>query len=697
MSTQIKYKMKTVIHFLILMLFMACQPDKINLENLLEEMVDREVVARFPSPEYKTLQYSSYDRLSVDPNQPNWFSNADRSFFLRKEINQGREEWVMMDQEGPGAIVRIWMTFGGKGRGEGTLRFYFDGDSIPEIEGNAYDIYNSGMLGPDPLATSVSKLSPVTERGQNLYLPLPFNKSCKITYQTENVFEQGNQDNRGESVYYAINYRKYSEDVKVESFSMKALREAEEMVKRVNNTLLTGLEDLDLSKYEEHASEKLLKPGQDLVESFEGSKAVRSIRLTLAAKDLPSALRRTILEIGFDDKQTVWCPAGDFFGTGYQIRPLKTWYSQVDEEGSMQAVWVMPFKENCNFRIRNIGDQEVNVSLSVHLDKWKWDERSMHFGAGWQQYTQLFTTKNFGHKEKGDPFDLNYVELEGKGMYVGDVLTLFNTTYKWWGEGDEKIYVDGERFPSHFGTGTEDYYGYAWGGESEKFTHPFIAQPDETGNPKPGYVVNLRVRSLDAIPFDEKLKVDMEMWHHQATTINYAPACFYYLRPGAVSNLGPNKEDALAKLVFEKRDIIPDSIISGKIEAENTFYSNSTGNNPPRMIESFYGNLSLSGHKNVSWKNSNPGDTINFVFTSTSQQSYYTTLHLNTGKNFGKYKILMNDKETGKIIDLESHSPGKKEVGLGELSLREGRNKISFVVSSKKGPKRFAMDYIEFE
>ena len=37
-----------------------------------------------------------------------------------------------------------------------------------------------------------------------------------------------------------------------------------------------------------------------------------------------------------------------------------------------------------------------------------------------------------------------------------------NPVEAWWGEGDEKVFVDGEKFPSHFGTGTEDYYGYAW-------------------------------------------------------------------------------------------------------------------------------------------------------------------------------------------------------------------------------------------
>ncbi|MFA7174788.1 MAG: DUF2961 domain-containing protein [Kiritimatiellia bacterium] len=61
------------------------------------------------------------------------------------------------------------------------------------------------------------------------------------------------------------------------------------------------------------------------------------------------------------------------------------------------------------------------------------------------------------------------------------------------------MYVDGEAFPSHFGTGTEDYYGYAWS-RLEYFEAPFHAQPSGAGNNKPGMSVNSRYRLLGDIP-----------------------------------------------------------------------------------------------------------------------------------------------------------------------------------------------------
>jgi hypothetical protein len=157
---------------------------------------------------------------------------------------------------------------------------------------------------------------------------------------------------------------------------------------------------------------------------------------------------------------------------------------------------------------------------------------------------------------RGNPFDINYTKLEGEGIYVGDVLVLFNTEPRWWGEGDEKIYVDGEGFPSHIGTGTEDYYGYAWC-RPESFTnHPFISQPDGSGNLAPGYTVNIRYRGLDGIPFKESLTFDMELWHWTKALMNYAVATFWYMKPGGKCFVEPDIAGAKAKVALKRSDIV---------------------------------------------------------------------------------------------------------------------------------------------
>jgi len=92
------------------------------------------------------------------------------------------------------------------------------------------------------------------------------------------------------------------------------------------------------------------------------------------------------------------------------------------------------------------------------------------------------------------------------------------------GEGDEKIWVDGEDFPSIFCTGTDDYYAYSWGGRSTDFyEHPFHAQSRcnvynkssrKTADQKStqGYSTETRSCALDTMPFGSSLQLNMDVW-----------------------------------------------------------------------------------------------------------------------------------------------------------------------------------------
>ena len=69
------------------------------------------------------------------------------------------------------------------------------------------------------------------------------------------------------------------------------------------------------------------------------------------------------------------------------------------------------------------------------------------------------------------------LRTQGRGRFCGVMLHVWNPLGGWWGEGDEKFFVDGEKFPSTFGTGSEDYFGYAWCGAS--FFQQALSRADE--------------------------------------------------------------------------------------------------------------------------------------------------------------------------------------------------------------------------
>jgi hypothetical protein len=541
--------MKRYVFILLVFLpvFFSCK-EKVTLETLLEEMVAKDQLTYFPSQAYALRQFSSYDRRSTSPEDKNWWANADYTQFIREEEHSGRREYVMFEAEGPGAIVRFWMTFAGQGAYESVLRFYIDRDDEPVIQGNALEILSGEMLAPEPLSASVSPETDHKQRGHNLYLPIPYAKHCKITIECDSIHLEENR--RTPSIYYNIGYRTYEKNVQVESFSQEALEKAKKTVEDVCAGLLNP-EKPEIYKIVDKSAS--LNPSEKaFVLLVDRQSAICGIQVTLQSPEpMSQALRSVVLAASFDGHRTLWVPAGDFFGTGYRILPSKTFFSQVTPEGVLSSSWIMPFRDSAKIEIINHGKYPIDVDLKVSTKKYKWTRSSMIFGASWHEYYQIHTALDPSLEDHTWHYDVNYVELEGKGVYAGDALTVFNTVDAWWGEGDEKIYVDGEDFPSSFGTGTEDYYGYAWC-RPERFVHPFIAQPSGAGNLSPGMSVNMRYRILDAIPFHSRIKADIEMWHWVKTTINYAMTSYWYAFPGIQSNRVPN-EKAVKNPVLRNR------------------------------------------------------------------------------------------------------------------------------------------------
>lgn len=93
----------------ILTLNVSCIPAQydITTETLLQEMLDRDALAKADKHPFKTLQASSYSRKAVSPDRPGWFDNADAKQYIGVETIDGRKERALMDVEGPGVIVRF--------------------------------------------------------------------------------------------------------------------------------------------------------------------------------------------------------------------------------------------------------------------------------------------------------------------------------------------------------------------------------------------------------------------------------------------------------------------------------------------------------------------------------------------------------------------------------------------------------------
>ena len=691
--------MKQFLYFLIVLTVMSsCLKKQINIESLLCEMTNRESLASFPDPPFELKQFSSYDRETTKPGDPSWFANADRTMFIRTEKNSGRTEYVMFDAKGPGAIVRFWMTFAGENSGRGILRIYFDNQDKPTIEGTAFDVLSGKLLTGEPLASSVSDSTKYERRGHNLYLPLPYSSNCKITYQSDNIKDPGAKKG-GEAVYYNVNYRTYTSNTKVTTFSFDELTKASSTLENVQRLLKIRDRGIDKIATESSSVSGKIAPGGSISKTFTGSQAIRMIKLKVNPLIDPQSLRTTVIEIIFDGDRTVWCPLGDFFGTGYQFRYSNTWYSSVNPDGTLCGYWVMPFKKTAEIKIHNMGLEEVEITDGEVLSApWKWTSNSMHFGTSWHQFTHLKTGKKNVSNGIIEPFDVNYVALTGKGVYVGDAITLFNTVYAWWGEGDEKVYVNGETFPSHIGTGSEDYYGYAWCRPEKFANHPFIAQPDGSGNFWPGYTVNIRYRGLDNIPFTSSLKFDIEMWHWvREATINFAPVTFWYVLPGGKSNIEPDTDGVKAQVALKRSDIISPKINNGKIEGENMVLSSVSGGNLSFQNSSNYG---WSNNFQSFWTGGKKGDQLELSFFSDEQIQTNIMACFTIAPDYGIFRIYLNGKLLPGTFNFYNKTIAVKVMNLGKQPLSKGENRLRIEIANQglpEGKAFFGLDYLSFE
>jgi hypothetical protein len=577
----------------------------------------------------------------------------------------------MLDAAGPGCLVRWWAGASTPQMGPpGTIRIYLDGANTPVFEGTKDALVR--LVGPP--------LGAIHCLGRNSYLPIPYAKHCKVTYDRPPLKAMSEEPNRH---WYVINYRTYPKGTEVRSFTLEELKAARPLLDRVGQTLLTPDNAFVPDAVTLPPRHQRLLPGERLGQDISGARAVRRLSVQLRAADLAQALRSTVLLAQFDGEQTLWCPVGDFFGSGVGLNPYCDWWREVDRSGLMTCWWVMPFRESCRIELVNLGSQPVEATLGlIAHSPWNWDERSLHFHAGWRQQTGIQTRQADG------TMDWNYVELAGQGLYVGDTLALHNGAGPWWGEGDEKIYVDGEAFPSHFGTGTEDYYGYSYGDFGTFFEAPFHAEPQWEGNGKPGFVTVTRTRSLDAIPFTRSLKFDMEIWHWTATKMTFAAATYWYARPGARSHRGPQPEEA-ARPIEQLRNRVP-----GVFEGEELRIKSRTGG----MTE-FQTDARWSNGQHLWWRDAKLGDKLDLVLPASKPGRYELRLHLTRAFDYGVVQFRLDGGKLGEPLDLYSREVNTKLFTLGTRELTAGEHVLSAeVVGSNPAatPRHMlGLDYVE--
>ncbi|MHC4122391.1 MAG: DUF2961 domain-containing protein [Planctomycetota bacterium] len=488
---------------------MDSTPESYSYIDLVNQLTDLERLAVLPADGETAGQWSSYSRKSKydakNDKYIEWDHNGDGYDHIRKE----GDEFVFAEMEGPGVIWRIWSA----GPKEGHLKIYLDGDKEPAID-LPFEDYFTKKHKP----FNYSSLVHTVAAGKNCYIPIPYQKSCKVTAE------------KNWGMYYLIDYTTFPKGTKVPTFTQELSEEELKALDETNKKLSKcGFNPGGNRKGEKVERKTITIPASKTVTIAEltGKRAITGIKVTMEPAIRPKdydTLRELVFSINWDDETnpSVWTPLGDFFGTGPGANMYKSFPMGMTKDG-FYSNWYMPFENKAVLKLENQGKSAKKVNFTIHHAPLQRPIKQLgRFHAKW--HGDMFLPE----REDRQP-DWTILKTKGKGRYCGVMLHVWNPLGNWWGEGDEKFFIDGEEFPSFFGTGSEDYFGYAFC-VPQLFTNCYHNQTlNEKGNA--GHISVNRWHITDNIPFHKSFDGYIEKYFLNSRPTEYDCIAYWYLSP----------------------------------------------------------------------------------------------------------------------------------------------------------------------
>ena len=416
---------------------------------------------------------------------------------------------------------------------------------------------------------------------------------------------------------------------------------------------------------DEQSGDLLLAPGESQELEFSRPGAITEIRATVNADKVEAALRGTLIEITFDGRPApdVQCPLGDFFGTAPGVNKYKGLPCGVGSDGSFYAHWVMPFKTNAVVKLSNTTKADVEISGGITSTSRGWTDDSLYFHAKWRGVVDLPTRPRQ---------DWTFLDATGKGRFVGVEMHVTNPVPDWWGEGDEKFWVDGETFPSWFGTGSEDYFNYAWC-SPQVYSHAYHSESRCDGPGNYGQTSNNRFHIIDDVPFDKSFKFDFEVWHWADCKIAQSVVAYWYASAEGKDAFTAPKPD---ELVVTPAPGIKG--VEGAIEGEKMkVKSVSSGQTSHQQ-----GATDWSAATQLWWTGGKPGDKLVLGFKAEKAGKYEVLGNFTKAHDYGIAKVAVNNDAPSDPIDFHEPNGVKRtgEVSLGIHELAAGANTLTIEI-----------------
>ena len=639
--------------------------------DLVKRLTDLEAPAVLPVAGEKCQQWASWDRGSKYDEKSGkyigWDANGDGGGIIRKEGNLS----VFAEMEGPGVIWRTWSA----AAGDGHVKIYLDGATEPAVD-LPFKQYFNGTAAP----FQGKALCNVVAAGWNCYVPIPFQKSCKIVAEEK----WGN--------YYHFTYTTYPKDTVLPTFTRNLTPAETEALAKANDFLEKQCsQDPAGARPGAAVEDKTLTvpAGQTVtVAELTGPQAVTGlqVKLDVPEKDI-EILRELCLRITWDDDTApaVWSPLGDFFGSAPGVNLYKSLPLGMTADG-FYAYWYMPFAKRAKIELVNDGKAPRTLQFKVsHAPLTKPVAALGRFHAKWHRDAFL------PQDPERAKIDWTMLKAQGTGRFMGVMLHVWNPRGGWWGEGDEKFFVDGEKFPSTFGTGSEDYFGYAWCCP-QLFQNAYHNQPRNDGNNKGQVCVN-RWHITDNVPFQTGFEAVIEKYYVNARPTLYALSAYWYQAAG--------QADAYPELPLSERTgwYVAPPAIPGVLEAEEL-----------KVLEKSGGSVGHQGMENFGagwsqdqnwWVDGKPGDRLVLALPVKQAGKFRLSVNLTKACDYGIAQITLDGQKLGTPHDFYNPKVVPYLVDLGVQELTPGEHKLGFEITgcNEKAVKKYmvGIDYVKLE
>ena len=422
---------KKSLPYLLLLLPTICfsQKSTIDLTHLLKQFYDFSSLPKYEENTY-CAEVSTYDLIGGNDDG---FSGTYS--FLRKNADSSL---VIFEQKGPGVINRIWTpTPSGD-----TLDFYID-DTLHKAFSICYMDLFSGKVYPFVAPLCNNQLG-----GYYSYLPIPFNKFCKIVFRGK------------KTQFHQIGYRLYKSNVAIKSFSLSLNDNGNTALEKIKSVWKNpeGIIE-NIKSVTESQKIITLKPGETSV-AFQSDKPGHIAGFEIISQATLDTIAKNIdLKITWDDdkRPAVYCPLADYFGYAFGKSSMMGLMAGSDSK-KHYSWFPMPFDKSAKIELiyrKTSNDTLLNgVTLLVKV----YSQNKKRDAATEGKFYAVWNTQN--PVATGSPYTM--LDVKGKGHLAGVVLqaqglkpgmTLFF-------EGDDSTVVDGEtRF---HGTGSEDFFNGGW-------------------------------------------------------------------------------------------------------------------------------------------------------------------------------------------------------------------------------------------